>query len=218
MNQHNIITWGYTAPTIRRLPVANQPEAATENLYTPYYAVPTTDTDFALMSWRMMNDRPLHSTGEWWPLMLITAAVLLFFFSWLPAYADEAQDVGKTIPVAERVLMPGELITAEDLRSQTYNRPLPNNTVLDKQDLVGMEVLRRISAGVPIYPRQVRIPPVVRQGEPVNVSFNKGAIALTTLGRALEDGMTGQQIKLRNDDSNLTIVGVVTGPNQVEAN
>lgn len=121
------------------------------------------------------------------------------------------------VPVPVRRIMPGETIAASDLEEV----PLPAASLgtfavthLDK--LEGMEVRRVLSPGRPVMIQSVGEPIAVPKGERVTLSYRHGGLDLTAPGRALSDGLEGEEIRVVNLASNKTVVGIARGDGTVE--
>jgi len=63
------------------------------------------------------------------------------------------------------------------------------------------EVVQSVSAGSPLTKRQVTEKPIIRKNQIVEVTANRGAIAINMKAQALENGAAKALIKMRNLDS-----------------
>ena len=59
-------------------------------------------------------------------------------------------------------------------------------------------------------------PPVVKSRDPVRLTVRVGGLRITALGEALQDGRVGQNIRVRNVDSNKMVTGRVLDRGLVE--
>lgn len=128
---------------------------------------------------------------------------------------DEA--TAKTYPTTTQTVMKGYILTPSDLTTaEVGNLVLPKSTVLDNESLVGMEVLRPLRAGMPIVKDSLRLPPQTYKGKTVTITLTQPGLEITTHGKALQDGYTGDSIRvfsnLNQKVINATVVasGVVT--------
>lgn len=71
-------------------------------------------------------------------------------------------------------------------------------------------------APIPSEDKQQRDPPVVEKGAVVTVSALAAGVKITTSGKALDDGSTGESIGVELADSKQRILARVTGPQTVE--
>lgn len=112
---------------------------------------------------------------------------------------------------------------------------LPRGTLLDaahirwqKQDLcklrqpldrtarlVGMRLTRSLRSGDVIERNMLEIPPLIKRGDRVVISVEKGQLHLTAAGVARSNGLPGGTIQVRNNDSQRDILCKVTGPGAV---
>lgn len=93
---------------------------------------------------------------------------------------------------------------------------LSQNILLSKDLVVGMAARRTLRAGVPLRPTDIQEPVLIRKGTLVAMNIVAGAMRLSTIGRALEDGGKNDIIKIVNIDSHKTIEGLVIGHDNVE--
>ena len=109
------------------------------------------------------------------------------------------------------ILGAGDLMLAErdiSLLGQGY--------LLEIGQATGAMSIRAMSAGQPVQPNQIRIPPMVKRGDRVVISATSGPISVRMPGEALSDGGKGEQIRVRNLRSQRVIHARVTAPGQVE--
>lgn len=94
---------------------------------------------------------------------------------------------------------------------------LPDDAVTDAGQLTGMEARRGLVAERPLRARDLRRRNLVRRGETVALTFKRGGLELRALARALEDGTTGDLIRLANLDTDRTVRARVVGRKQALA-
>lgn len=121
-----------------------------------------------------------------------------------PAAAQDMQ-----IPVPRAVIYPGVLLTDELLVERAFAPNAAVGVISDRADLVGKIARITLLPGQPIGPGAVREEPVVKQGKPVRVVFESGGLVISTIAVALQAGVAGDMISLRNTDSGVTIKGAV---------
>lgn len=123
-----------------------------------------------------------------------------------------------TVPamVPTRRLAAGEMIAEADLSlADVPLASLPGAALRLSSDLVGKEVQRALLPGRPIVATSVREPRAVRRGDQVQIAFTGAGIALTAPGRALQDGVLGEEIRVVNLASNRTITATAAGSGRV---
>jgi flagellar basal body P-ring formation protein FlgA len=137
-------------------------------------------------------------------VLLAALAVLL---APLPMTAATAQTIaaGRTIPSRS-------IITDSDLVMLTE---FAVGTIRDPALITGMEALRIIYAGRPIRSADFGPPAVIERNDVISLSFVKGALKISTEGRALGRGGIGDRVRAMNLASRTTVTGVVTGPGQI---
>ncbi|MEI4485531.1 flagellar basal body P-ring formation chaperone FlgA [Frigidibacter sp. MR17.14] len=121
------------------------------------------------------------------------------------------------VPVPVRRLMPGEMLTAADIEEV----PVPvaavgTYAITRAEALEGKQVRRVLTAGRPVMVQSVGDPIVVPKGERVTITYTHGGLDLTAPGKALTDGLEGEQIRVVNLASNKTVVGIARGDGVVE--
>lgn len=120
------------------------------------------------------------------------------------------------VPVLVRRVHPGEVIAASDLEwMPVRDRSVPANALADPYEMVGFTPRRVLSPGTPIVASDLKRPPTVLKGAPVTLVLAIANMQLTARGRALEEGATGQTIRVANAQSRSVIEGVVLASGQV---
>jgi len=122
------------------------------------------------------------------------------------------------VPMLEHRMSSADVIRMEDITwKKLPEHRIRANTILDVDALLGLSPRRVITAQRPITRDMVRRPVAIHQNERVTVKYKKGALEITALGLAMEDGAIGERIALRNADSHKTFLGVVTDAGMVKA-
>ncbi|WP_051329911.1 flagellar basal body P-ring formation chaperone FlgA [Niveispirillum irakense] len=122
------------------------------------------------------------------------------------------------VPVPNRRLSPGEVITKDDLAMMPMRSDqIGGRALTDPASLIGMEARRVLSPGRPIPSNSVINAPLVRRNGAVTVEYRQDGLVLTAKGRALGDGAQGDVIRVQNMDSNRTLTATVTAPGVVSA-
>ncbi|MBX7144139.1 MAG: flagellar basal body P-ring formation chaperone FlgA [Oligoflexia bacterium] len=130
----------------------------------------------------------------------------------IEAGIDEWGDV----PVARRALQKGEVVQDADLVRARYNLALlPRDALRSENQIVGLETKRDLQIGEPVRRDVLAIPPVVTVGSKVTMMYRNGVFELTATGTALESGIRGQDIRIRNEASKKIVVGTVMEPGLV---
>ncbi len=91
---------------------------------------------------------------------------------------------------------------------------LSDDTVLDKNQIVGQEATRDLQTGMMVTARMVEAVPLAKSGQYITITLNQGSVRVTTVARAMETGSYGQTIKVRNDETkdifDVTLIGPQT--------
>jgi flagella basal body P-ring formation protein FlgA len=105
----------------------------------------------------------------------------------------------------------------------TANRTIPRGTQItaamvtgDATEILGLETTRTIRSGTVIEGHLIREPLAVERNQVVTVVYKSGSLTIETVGRALDEGSSGAQIRVMNLDSRKSIMGRITGPGEVE--
>jgi flagella basal body P-ring formation protein FlgA len=116
----------------------------------------------------------------------------------MKALADE----WRIMPIAARPLKRGEPIQASDVRlNRVSGASLSTDSLEQIGDVVGRVLLRDLGQGELFNSKAVKVPPVITVGSPVTMIYRKGRLEATARGVALEDGIEGQEINIRNESS-----------------
>lgn len=116
----------------------------------------------------------------------------------------------KSIVVAIDSLVKGQVIEASDLNmvKQDINQIVDGYfTSTDK--VIGLEVVRNISAGNVVKKHMLKEPTVVRRGETVRMIVQAPGFSIEGSGTAQTDGAKGQTIRVKNNRSNKIVEAVV---------
>ncbi|HEX9746141.1 MAG TPA: flagellar basal body P-ring formation chaperone FlgA [bacterium] len=96
-------------------------------------------------------------------------------------------------------------------------RNLPSHEiVMDPGTIIGKAAKVNIQAGRIISEEVIEFPVVVERGESVIVFIQLGAASITMQGIALDSGAVGDEIRVRNPDSDAIITATVTGESRAE--
>ena len=118
---------------------------------------------------------------------------------------------------AGRKIKSGNIISKGDLRLVEENKiSLREQTITDMDEVIGMRALRNIQEGQLINPRMFEDPPLVKKGKRVIIKAENKSVRVATIGKVLEDGRKGDQIRVLNVSSGKEVVSVVRGPGLVE--
>jgi flagellar basal body P-ring formation protein FlgA len=137
------------------------------------------------------------------------AAMLASLGLWLaPALGVFAQDAG--LPTPRVVIYPGSVIQDDmltDLPAGTARGPGPFAET--RAALIGKMARQTLLPGGPIPLSALENPRLVTNGSQVRLVYVEGGLTIVTVGAALQDGVAGAVVKVRNSDSGVTVSGEV---------
>jgi flagella basal body P-ring formation protein FlgA len=142
------------------------------------------------------------------------AAVVFAAGLWLTAgLAAAAQDLGTpdlAPPTPRVVIYPGDIIQADmlsDLPADTARGVGPFAET--RSAVIGKMARRTLLPGGAIPLAAIDVPRLVVNGATVDLVYIDGDLSISAVGMALQDGAAGDFVKVRNDDSGVTVTGVV---------
>lgn len=114
------------------------------------------------------------------------------------------------LPVLSRRMGSAQIISAGDLDwlRMPANR-VAANVARDPEELIGKSPRRAIRPGQPVRVSDLREPVLVPKNSLVLLRLETDRMTLTVQGRALEDGASGDFIRVMNTKSNTAVQGVV---------
>lgn len=121
-----------------------------------------------------------------------------------------------SVPVLRNALSRGQVVTADDLDYIDMKAEDVTSTMLtDGSKLIGMSPRRSVAAMRPLMASEMSLPLSVKKGETVMMELKTPFMHLTAQGRALENGVEGDTIKVQNASSNQVVQAIVTGAKAV---
>ncbi|CAA7615821.1 Flagellar basal body P-ring biosynthesis protein [Candidatus Terasakiella magnetica] len=120
------------------------------------------------------------------------------------------------IPVLSHAMGRGDVITEKDIEWADVREEVVRRDILTSaRQLIGQEPRYQLRAGAPIRTVEVQKPVVVAKNSSVTMMVRTKFMTLTAQGRAVEDGSTGDVIRVVNIHSKQTVDAKVEGPGQV---
>ena len=111
-------------------------------------------------------------------------------------------ETAATMVVARRALVPGTLISAEDLKTEARRvAGFADCCAADPTALMGRKVRRPVPADTPIPLDSVEAPPLVRRGEIVTVVAGAPGFEVRSSGIAMADAKEGDAVRVRHPTS-----------------
>lgn len=120
---------------------------------------------------------------------------------------------------ANRNIDRGEIIRESDLEKKNSDvRSLPSRPALtDIADIVGKSAKMNIQSGKIISDELIENPILVKHGDSVVVYVPVGGAYVTMTGTALDSGAKGDEIRVKNPDSNKIVTAIVTDTGKARA-
>ena len=137
---------------------------------------------------------------------ILQAAIVLFTAACIaPSLAQEAR-----VPTPKAVIYPGDVIADEMLVDVPHVARDGSGPFIDSRSLiVGKAARQTLLPGHAIPFSAVSNRKLVSNGAAVKLVFSEGDLVIMTTGAALQDGSIGDIVRVRNDDSGVTVSGAV---------
>lgn len=120
------------------------------------------------------------------------------------------------VVTAKRPLSPGTLLTEDDIEISLVDTQMIRSGLYNSvEQLLGSRVKRRINASDPIIERNTCL---VCEGEKVTIVAALDGMRVSATGIALNDGLLGESVSVRNQASNREVNAVVAALNEVKVN
>ena len=119
--------------------------------------------------------------------------------------------------ITKTAISKGDLVTTENVTIENgiSNYPEPAGWTAP----YGLVVTRSLAAGAVIAPNMVRSPEpqvLLKRNQSVSIKIENGGLVATAVGKALQDGVAGEYIKVQNIDSKIIIMAKVNEDGTVE--
>ena len=125
-------------------------------------------------------------------------------------------EVWRPVVVVVHALPGDSVIKADDIEMQPHNLGELRDQYIGAADrAVGWTTRRPVAAGTVLSVRQLVAPIAVNKGDEVRIRSGAGAVAVSMTGTALGNGMPGEQIAVRNSQSDRVVKAWVVGPGLV---
>jgi flagellar basal body P-ring formation protein FlgA len=115
------------------------------------------------------------------------------------------------LPVPRITIYPGDTISDDQLTDRAFlAHTVTRSSVFDdRQSLVGRVAKRTLLPGQPVPVNAIRDPYLVNTGKSSLVVFQTDGLTITTQAIALQNGVAGDVVTMRNPDSGTIIQGTV---------
>jgi flagella basal body P-ring formation protein FlgA len=120
------------------------------------------------------------------------------------------------VPVSSTRLLGGAVLRSEDvLMARVHATMLHGEVVHHPSDAIGLQLKRQVAAGQPLALAELMRPAMVQKGAAVLMVLDSPGILLTAQGQAMEQGATGERIRVLNPVSRAVVEAEVIGPGRV---
>ena len=115
------------------------------------------------------------------------------------------------LPVPRTTINPGDTISADQIMDRAFlAHTVTRSTVFDSREaLIGKVARYRLRPGLPVPVNAIRDAYLVNIGKASLVMFEVGGLSITIHAVAMDNGASGDVVKLRNPDSGVVIQGTV---------
>lgn len=120
------------------------------------------------------------------------------------------------IPTATRNIRNGDIVSESDFKLMRFtNINHEDPVLLDPHKIIGKKTKSNISIGKFFYERDLKNPPVIKEGDVITMQYVHGSIILKTVGIALSTGAVGDKIRVKNEKSGIVVFGEILDKNLV---
>lgn len=120
--------------------------------------------------------------------------------------------------VAARPIRAGTILVDADFRREPHVHWGPPDMAQHTAPTAGWVAKRGIAEGAVLEPGRVTPPPVITAGSPVRVTYQNSNVTVAMDGVALNDGATGETVRVRTPRKTGVISATVTAPGEAVVN
>jgi flagella basal body P-ring formation protein FlgA len=187
-----------------------------------------TDPPTAPATWlEVVSDLPKVSVGDDWQLYLVNPSMLQPGRNLVQvrvAVGTRSNRFTATVMVhkfgevgsARTRIKSGDALLIEDFNWEWQDlSKLDSGLLTSRNGINGMIATTDIPIDSYLRQSHVKLTPLVRQGEPVELLLGRGGVEISLRGTARQDGSRGQIVSVRNDLNGKLVTGRVLGPGVV---
>jgi flagella basal body P-ring formation protein FlgA len=123
--------------------------------------------------------------------------------------------IWRPIPLARSLLSRGELLRDADVTMERRDILTVRDAVLNPPAGETLELTQSVAVGMPVLNRTLRQRPLIKRGQMVEAVFEDGSLKISLKVEALEDGVLGQSVRLRNPKTRHELYGKVQNEESV---
>ena len=146
------------------------------------------------------------------------ADFLIVHFSMIAALAmSVVYQTGLGNAVAAHAIVMGTVLAANDMRVEQHDlTELPLGFLDDPAIAVGLTASRPIAGGAFLTNQQLVAAKAVQRGQSVTLIADAGGMSVRMAGKALNDGLINQRVKVQNLSSGKIVEGIARSEQVVE--
>lgn len=119
------------------------------------------------------------------------------------------------VAIASSDFTRGELLSEENVLWEYRHIDRISAPLLTPDDMDELRAKTMVRAGTVLTRRHVETVPLVERNDVVHVTAHRGPLTISMQAKAMDAGGRGEEIRLKNTDSNQILRGTVTAPGQV---
>lgn len=127
--------------------------------------------------------------------------------------------VYKKLPVAVKTIYSGKQIKDGDFKIKKIDATnLNTEDIVNEEEVLGAIAKRNITKNNVILKPYIQSGNQINRGQKVEINVISGGVRIRTSGTALQDGLAGSEIRVRKDNTNVILNGVVSEDGSVVIN
>lgn len=125
--------------------------------------------------------------------------------------------VFRTVLVAKTALIKGKQVKIDDIyQAELDTQKLKQGYFTDKNELIGQVCKHDIAPDTPFTPYNIELAKLIHKGEKVTMVASDDYLTVSMDGVALDEGVLGEMIKVKNLSSKRVVEAQVTGRRNVK--
>ena len=132
----------------------------------------------------------------------------------IPEKPNKQMETARVVTLT-RSMTRGDIITPEDVAFIDVSMREVVGVFFDHDDVIGRRLKNSISARKPVFARQLHPHWMVEKDQEVTLVNRSGAVAVTMIGYALENGQFGEWIKVKNANSDIIVHGQIINSKKI---
>lgn len=119
------------------------------------------------------------------------------------------------VPVLKSAIKSGDIIGSSDIDwMEIPVKSVSGDLIMDADDMIGKTPARMLVANKPVRVREISAPQLIDRGEEITILYKQGVVNLSVKGKAMQNGVLGETIRVLNVASNKSVMAQVTESKQ----